>query len=245
LEAEAKAADDDLARWEERVRKRVVAALATEQRFVLNQLEAILPNAALVLPQDDWQELLESTGETIASEFGARAAQRFLGLEVPEGFRNLAVEWAKGNAVSKAKSITETTATVLRDVVAEGIAGGDSNDAIAKAIRQRYDQWSGKGDSPVDRSRAMVIARTETGSAANWGAYNGGLATAEAAGLEIQKVWIATSDQRTRDSHAEVNGERVAKDEAFGNGLLYPHDPNGDAGEVINCRCTIGWEVVE
>ena len=34
-------------------------------------------------------------------------------------------------------------------------------------------------------------------------------------------------------------GNVVKIGQPFPNGLLYPRDPMGDAGEVINCRCDI------
>ena len=29
----------------------------------------------------------------------------------------------------------------------------------------------------------------------------------------------------------------IPVDQVFSNGLMFPGDPEGDAGEVINCRC--------
>jgi uncharacterized protein with gpF-like domain len=53
------------------------------------------------------------------------------------------------------------------------------------------------------------------------------------------KVWVATADDRTRESHAELDGEEVLVDEPFSNGLMCPADPTGEPEEVYNCRCTI------
>ena len=55
----------------------------------------------------------------------------------------------------------------------------------------------------------------------------------------IVKQWDATLDKRTRDSHAQVDGEIRELDEKFSNGLMYPGDPNGRPEEVINCRCAL------
>lgn len=51
--------------------------------------------------------------------------------------------------------------------------------------------------------------------------------------------WLATEDERTRESHAELNGIIIRKGDIFPNGCEYPGDPNGEAEEVINCRCTL------
>lgn len=50
---------------------------------------------------------------------------------------------------------------------------------------------------------------------------------------------MSTKDKRTRDSHAQLNGVRVAVKEKFPNGLLYPGDPEGSPSEVYNCRCKL------
>jgi hypothetical protein len=62
-----------------------------------------------------------------------------------------------------------------------------------------------------------------------------------------QKEWLSTFDNRTRDSHLAMAGKVANIDETFEveneNGgidnMLYPLDPNGSAGNVVNCRCTI------
>ncbi len=46
-------------------------------------------------------------------------------------------------------------------------------------------------------------------------------------------------DKKTRPSHQRVDGEIREIDERFSNGLMFPGDPEGSAGEVINCRCVL------
>ena len=45
-------------------------------------------------------------------------------------------------------------------------------------------------------------------------------------------------DGKTRQSHRNVNRQVRSIDKRFSNGLLYPHDPNAPAEEVVNCRCS-------
>lgn len=66
---------------------------------------------------------------------------------------------------------------------------------------------------------------------------------AEELGIEMQKCWLATLDDRTRDSHAIIDGECVDIEEEFSNGLMCPGDSSGDAEEVYNCRCTMVAQV--
>lgn len=58
-------------------------------------------------------------------------------------------------------------------------------------------------------------------------------------GIEIKKEWIATHDEKTRLSHAMLDGKRVKSSERFPNGLMYPSDATGAPAEVYNCRCTM------
>jgi uncharacterized protein with gpF-like domain len=67
----------------------------------------------------------------------------------------------------------------------------------------------------------------------------------ESLDLTIYKTWTATVDERTRESHAEADGQTVKDDEAFevgGAELRFPSDPNGPPEEVINCRCVPIYE---
>lgn len=87
-------------------------------------------------------------------------------------------------------------------------------------------------------TRATMIARTEM-----IGAVNGGSLAAVRTGRGARyKTWLATDDSRTREDHADADGTTVGIDEAFYVGdsaMMYPGDPDGSPGEVINCRCTL------
>jgi hypothetical protein len=96
-------------------------------------------------------------------------------------------------------------------------------------------------------NQARRIARTETIRALNQGKHLAALQAAEGYDIPMQKQWLATLDERTRSTppdnfdHAEMHGVTVALEDAFdvsGESLQYPNDPNGSAGNIINCRCT-------
>ena len=89
-----------------------------------------------------------------------------------------------------------------------------------------------------------MIARTETGASVNVGQVS----TYKATGIE-KKEWISTLDDRTRESHLQMDGVIADIDSTFEvenltdggiDNMLYPLDPNGSAGNVVNCRCTCG-----
>ena len=111
----------------------------------------------------------------------------------------------------------------------QGILQGESMDKIAKRMMNVQE---------MNKTQAIRSARTIVTGAENKGRQDS-YARAEADGIILQKEWIATNDSRTRHSHAVLDGEIVDQDKKFGNGLMYPGDPNGRPEETWNCRCTV------
>lgn len=56
-------------------------------------------------------------------------------------------------------------------------------------------------------------------------------------GVELETIWLATLDDRTRHSHRQLHGEVRGEDGKYSNGLRYPADPAGAPEETYNCRC--------
>ena len=92
--------------------------------------------------------------------------------------------------------------------------------------------------SITNMNRVSVIRNARTAST---GAMNGGRQAsykrASEMGIKMQKEWIAQFDERTRDSHRNLDGQRVDWDKKFSNGLEFPGDSSGTPAEVYNCRC--------
>lgn len=85
------------------------------------------------------------------------------------------------------------------------------------------------------------IARTETTRFENVGRLDA-YSSLENKGFQVYKEWVAVGDNKTRPAHKNANGQQVPLDKPFnvgGEKLMYPGDPNGTAGNVINCRCTM------
>lgn len=99
--------------------------------------------------------------------------------------------------------------------------------------------------------RSETIARTESLRAVSAGRAEAFAQTMEQAGLrpgEVERVWNATRDGRTRDTHRAMNGQVVVgMDTPFvspsGAKLLFPGDPKAPAEEVINCRCAVTFRL--
>lgn len=113
--------------------------------------------------------------------------------------------------------------------VSRGISTGMSYAQVAKQLSDA---------SRVGYNNAVRIARTE-GHRIQTTASMDAMEAAKEKGADVVKQWDATLDSRTRESHAQVDGEIRELDKPFSNGLMYPGDPRGGAGEVVNCRCAI------
>lgn len=101
--------------------------------------------------------------------------------------------------------------------------------------------------------RGKTIARTEALTAqskSQWDSIRQLVDSGKVRTDQVEKVWSATMDGRTRDTHRALNGERVGLDEAFvsplsGARMLYPRDVSqgAPAVETIQCRCFCNFRV--
>ena len=95
-------------------------------------------------------------------------------------------------------------------------------------------------NSAVEKNRNSASMHSEgMGTDAENKARLDGMYRASDIGVNVRKQWRATLDNRTRHTHAMLDGKDVALDELFDNGLKYPRDPNGVPEEVCNCRCRL------
>ena len=121
--------------------------------------------------------------------------------------------------------------------VLQGILQGESMDKIADRLAQVIG---------MNLNSAISAARTMVTSAENKGRQDG-FERAAAAGIILEREWIATSDGRTRDWHRELDGVTVGVDEPFENAIgkiMYPGDPSANGANVWNCRCAIAAKVL-
>lgn len=122
-----------------------------------------------------------------------------------------------------------------RQTMVQGFIKGDSYPKIARAITDSFG---------TSLNNALRIARTEGTRAATEGqvaAYD----EAEAKGVEIERIWIASLDGRTRGEHRDLDGQPADEEGLFHYGTMTAAGPGlwGDAAMDINCRCDIRAEV--
>lgn len=118
----------------------------------------------------------------------------------------------------------------IRSALTQGVLQGDSIDKIASRLQQVTNM---NDAASVRNARTMTTAAE---SAGRMEAYH----EAEEMGIEMEKVWIATLDDRTRDAHIELDGVAVPIDAYWENSIgkiFEPADPDADPENVYNCRC--------
>lgn len=154
------------------------------------------------------------------------------------GYREFIARWLVNNAGQKITSVREELVQYLIKFIAKGIEEGKDIRTISRELQKHI---LSRG---FYRYQILRIVRTETTAAANFGAIQAG----ESSRIIWEKEWISSHDARTRRKpddqfdHYEIDGMRVGKGEKFnvqGDLLDYPGDPNGQPGNVINCRCTV------
>lgn len=159
-------------------------------------------------------------------------------------FQRILREYIEQFGAMRVEQITNATQEAMARVIASGLKQGWSVAQIAADLRDSIPE--------ISRIRARVIARTETHSASQ----HASLQVARTSRLTLNKEWIPVEDHRTRDfgegdgivdefSHRAMEGQAVPVDQAFKvpkrdgtfENMMFPGDPNGSAGNVINCRC--------
>jgi hypothetical protein len=142
-----------------------------------------------------------------------------------------------------AGDITDTTKEQIRNFLIKGQEQNLTMPEIIALLRT----------SGITNYRAELIARTETARSANIGSMVGAMST----GLVTVKEWIAAKDNRTRriprdaNDHLHMDGVQLPIDAKFVvpaktyiDNMLHPGDSTAHAGNVCNCRCTLGYEAV-
>lgn len=127
---------------------------------------------------------------------------------------------------------------LLTKAVETGRAKNETNDELRARVAALV------RDTPAAdwRKKAENLSRTVATGAFNGAHLFAAQAREQVLGIELEKVWLATIDSRTRDSHFAADGQRRRLDQPFnvgGASLDRPGDPTGPAEEVLSCRCTM------
>lgn len=124
----------------------------------------------------------------------------------------------------------------VRAALNEGLSQGKSYQQMARDLKKALD---------TTYANALRIIRTEGQTAVNAGQEDA-YAWAKRRGVEMDVVWDATLDGRTRPDHGAADGQKRAKDGMFtigGEKTPVPTWQGLSAGQRINCRCRLRAEI--
>lgn len=200
----------------------------------------LMPDPLTVFSQTPkWQALTDEYTEQVAREVLAAPYKDLFANGTVFESRPFVRNWIAGRA-NRLQQVPDEVYGLVTHIIDKATVNG----ASIPDVQAQIEQLLGDTGSPNWKNRARTVARTEV-----VGAYNGGLHDAFAMIVENDpdtpwvKRWLATEDQRTRPDHREADGQTVPFHMPFSLGpdglvkMMHPHDPDGPANQVINCRC--------
>lgn len=163
---------------------------------------------------------------------GAENVIADLGMDIAFNLRNpRAVQYLQQHGAQNVAGINDTTRSYLQTVITQGVDEGWSYARMAKAIKDRYAEFAVGVPQQHIRSRAELVAVTESGMA-----YESGSSIVvrdlQDGGLRMEKSWLTVGDARV-DPHCADNAAQgwIPFDEAFSDGSMQPLSHPA-------CRCT-------
>lgn len=202
-------------------------ALTADATFVPPDEDEVVDSAAT---RSDIEDVASQAQADAAGAVGDAFAEEGLSFEVDQIFTQDMLD-AIGERAAFAAD--EELRAQYRSVIEQAAEEGWSVNRTAETLVDAVDA--------VAPSRAEALARTDLNGLANGASVH--LATvSKDPDATVYKTWLATNDDRTRETHVEADGQSVLVNETFDVGLSrlsYPGDPFGPPEEVMNCRCTV------
>ena len=254
----AEAYFEQFQRLDEKKRKLVADGKLSEDEYLKWRKNKILYSKRFVTLQGQITAELARVNETAAAYINDQLPDvyalnyNYVGKGVQRAVKGYSFTLIDANTVKRLATKTDSllpkrkvdvpkdklwNAKKMRAQVLQGILQGESMDKIADRMQTVTDM---NGVSAIRNARTMVT-----------GAENAGridmMHRAAADGVIMRKLWIATTDSRTRDWHRDLDGKEADIDEPFQNDfgdIMFPGDPTADGANVYNCRCALGYRVV-
>lgn len=192
-------------------------------------------------------DLYKIVGSTWASKTGLhRLVRKQTKARLPMGFSERIVSLMRqyyGDTyfLNRAELINQTTVEIIEDILSEAAITGESIESITDRI---------SSSSELNSMRARRIARTETVLAAN----RASLVNAKETAIPMNKRWLSVQDKRTRHSHLIIDNNQVELYGYFNVGGVLIEAPGAPttseglqtpAAQVVNCRCTLAYQVIK
>ncbi|MCH4376915.1 phage head morphogenesis protein [Staphylococcus haemolyticus] len=123
----------------------------------------------------------------------------------------------------------------IRIHITQGIMSGEGYSKIAKALRD---------DIGMTKAQSQRVARIEAGRAMSQAGLDSAKVAKDNGLTGMKKRWLATKDNRTRDTHRHLDGKAIDIDDNFHSSGCIGQAPKlfvgvASAKENIGCRCKL------
>lgn len=226
-----------LAKRQLRMRNKLIKKQFSRLRLVFKQLRGEVDvDEQMFLSEFAWEtfssqlfkELKAGIYETIIETSNFLVTHRGISKQLIPTVKNAALKkLGKEVIAEKVTNIKDTTKKILNKVIVSGQEKGLNIRDIAKNITEKV--------KDMEKTRAMIIARTETATTATM-TYLEGLIKAK-----LSKTWWHVGGGKTdRQTHLDLDKMTVEDaSKPFSNGMMCPHDLEADVSELINCHCEL------
>lgn len=195
----------------------------------------------IIFDRPMWENRMKIVGAIYTKEaMDAAGKDEMAGLLVGVGFdveSQAAQEFVATNSIKLAGEVTDTTIKAIREQLAYGIREGESMPELSRRVRSVFGEAS--------RERSLMIARSETIKASNFGAVE----SYRQSGVVSGKQWYCASGERTCDWCLSLHEKIIELDDNFfdqGDRMVVnERTMKLDYSDVgypplhPNCRCTV------
>jgi len=243
FDCQCKAAESTWERQVDRGLKKWLAGVKALAQEKLQGVKQRIPPASVQRFDAELAEWMDEVGEPLmrtivwplvftTAEKATRQAAARLGLSFSV-FQESILAYAERETAFLVNVMARTTEKAVVEAmtasIQEGLAAGD----LIRDLTKRLET-----DMAFDRTRARLVARTETTRAWN-GSQRSSLSDyAKRSGRAVEKGWLSARDDRVRDEHDQLDdGKFYPIDHVYPNLLTEPGEPN--------CRCTLLYQITD
>ena len=226
----------DLKKWMYKQRSHFLQIINSDSKAVEDIEDAIDDPEYWAGQNDDLKKIAKKHG-TVAMEYSAAEVVALMGdlnitIRPDWDIYNTRAVTMLERRVDKVTQVTETIidklSTDIRLDLQTSIEEGWSRKTLVDKLTETV-----KGDMNIAQNRATTIAKTELGGTFN----DSRLESFLDLGITEHEWAHSTSGQIKEPRPDHLISEKRRIGETFSNGLMYPHEPNGPADQVINCSC--------
>jgi hypothetical protein len=209
-----------------------ITAMGAEFQAVLTDVyREVWPVAAA----EQFVRLTQTAAVTLPGMGVTGTLENIVGLPRIERWVQSAQRFTEQYGATFVREVTDTTKDIIRQVTLQALDEGLSMQDTAKRLREVWPD--------VSTIRATRIARTEVATAASYAGKEAAETFQAEAQIDVLKKWLATPDERTRETHVEAGQQpAIPMSENFvvgGYPCEAPLDITLPAHEKINCRCAV------